>query len=79
MAPLPGGVSRHEPESVCPVRAVEAAADRGWFVGTGGYTFTYREWREGMMGVKYGRRDSNHNEIRDAARRMGATVIDTPN
>ena len=31
------------------------------------------------MGVKYGKRDRNHNEIRDAARRMGATVIDTPN
>jgi len=32
---------------------------------------------EGAM-TKYGKRDANHNEIRDAARRMGATVIDTP-
>ena len=30
------------------------------------------------MPPKYGKRDSNHNDIRDAARRMGATVIDTP-
>jgi hypothetical protein len=27
---------------------------------------------------KHGKRDANHNEIRDAARRMGAVVIDTP-
>ena len=31
------------------------------------------------MGVKYGKRDRNHNDIRDAARRMRVTVIDTPN
>ena len=79
MAPLPEGVYRHEPESVRSVRAVEAAPDRGRFVGTGGYTLTCREWREGMMPPKYGKRDANHNEIRDAARRMRATVIDTPN
>lgn len=30
------------------------------------------------MPPKYGKRDANHNEIRDAARRMGVTVIDTP-
>ena len=30
------------------------------------------------MSGKYGKRDRNHNDIRDAARRMGATVIDTP-
>lgn len=33
---------------------------------------------EGEMMMKYGKRDANHNDIRDAARRMGATVIDTP-
>ncbi len=47
------GVSRHEPESVRPVRAVAAAPDRGWFVGTGGYTLTYREWREGMVAALF--------------------------
>jgi len=28
--------------------------------------------------TKYGKRDANHGDIKDAAQRMGATVIDTP-
>lgn len=30
------------------------------------------------MPPKYGKRDANHGAIKDAAQRMGATVIDTP-
>ena len=34
--------------------------------------------REGDAVPKYGKRDANHSEIRDAAELMGAVVIDTP-
>lgn len=35
--------------------------------------------KEHEMPPKYGKRDSNHGAIKDAAQRMGATVIDTAN
>ena len=39
----------------------------------------HEEWvREEYEMPKYGKRDANHQDIKDAAQRMGATVIDTP-